>query len=103
VGFVSADGIFTDQVKGGKFYATQLYSPEWSGFLFAQLASDLATGKTVPKATKIDAFLVTPKNATCSLKMINDMKAHMRTFPFGPSLQTIAKTKYNCPVLDTNL
>jgi hypothetical protein len=31
------------------------------------------------------------------------MKAHMRTFPFGPSLQTIAKTKYNCPVLDTNL
>jgi ribose transport system substrate-binding protein len=103
VGFVSADGIFTDDVKSGKFFATQLYSPEWSGFLFAQLASDLATGESVPKATNIDAFLVTPQNVTCSLKMINDMKTHMRTFPFGPSLQTIAKTKYNCPVLDSNL
>jgi ribose transport system substrate-binding protein len=103
VGFVSADGIFTDQVKSGKFFATQLYSPEWSGFLFAQLASDLAAGKKVPKATMIDAFLVTPENATCSLKMINDMKAHMRTFPFGPSLQTIARTKYNCAVLDSNM
>jgi ribose transport system substrate-binding protein len=103
VGFVSADGIFTDQVKSGKFFATQLYSPEWSGFLFAQLADDLAVGKRTPKATKIDAFLVTPANVTCSLKMINDMKSHMRTFPFGPSLQTIAKTKYHCPVLDSNM
>jgi ribose transport system substrate-binding protein len=103
VGFVSADGIFTDQVKNGKFFATQLYSPEWSGFLFAQLAYNLAAGKTVPKVTKINAFLVTPKNVKCSLKMINDMKSHMRTFPFGPSLQGIAKTKYNCPVLDSNM
>jgi ribose transport system substrate-binding protein len=103
VGFVSADGIFTDQVKSGKFFATQLYSPEWSGYLFAQLASNLATGKAVPKVTKIDAFLVTPKNATCSLKMINDMKSKIRTFPFGPSLQAIAKTKYRCSVLDANM
>jgi ribose transport system substrate-binding protein len=103
VGFVSADGIFTDQVKAGKFFATQLYSPEWSGFLFAQLAYNLAAGKAVPQVTKINAFLVTPQNVKCSLKMINDMKAHMRTFPFGPSLQAIAKTKYHCPVLDSNM
>ena len=103
VGFVSADGIFANQVKDGKFFATQLYSPEWSGFLFAQLAYNLAAGKAVPKVTKINAFLVTPQNATCSLKMINDMKSHMRTFPFGPSLQAIAKTKYHCPVLDSNM
>jgi ribose transport system substrate-binding protein len=103
VGFVSADGIFTDQVKSGKFFATQLYSPEWSGYLYAQLAYDLAAGKAVPKVTSINAFLVTPKNAVCALKMVNDMKAHMRTFPFGPSLQVIAKTKYNCPVLDAGM
>jgi ribose transport system substrate-binding protein len=103
VGFVSADGIFANQVKGGKFFATQLYSPEWSGYLFAQLASNLAFGKPNPKVTKINAFLVTPQNAACSLKMINDMKGHMRTFPFGPSLQAIAKTKYHCAVLDANM
>jgi ribose transport system substrate-binding protein len=103
VGFVSADGIFTDQVKKGKFFATQLYSPEWSGYLFAQLASNLAVGKSVPRVTKINAFLVTPKNAACSLKMINDMKRKIRTFPFGPSLQGIAQTKYHCPVLDSKM
>jgi ribose transport system substrate-binding protein len=103
VGFVSADGIFTDQVKSGKFFATQLYSPEWSGYLFAQLAANLATSKKVAKTTKINAFLVTSKNATCALKMINDMKSKIRTFPFGPSLQAIAKTKYHCPVLDANM
>src|SRR3954468_62976 len=103
VGFVSADGIFTDQVKSGKFFATQLYSPEWSGFLFAQLASNLAHGKKVAKVTNIDAFLVTPKNATCSLKMINDMKKKIRRFPFAPSLQQIAQSKYHCAVLDAKL
>ena len=103
VGFVSADGIFTDQVKAGKFFATQLYSPEWSGFLFAKLASDMAHNRKIPGVTKINAFLITPKNATCALRMINDMKSKIRTFPFGPSLQATAKTKYHCAVLDANL
>jgi len=103
VGFVSADGIFADQVKGGKFFATQLYSPEWSGYLFAKLAGDLAHAKKVPAVTKINAFLITPKNAPCALKMVNDMKSKIKTFPFGPSLQTIAKSKYHCAVLDATM
>ena len=103
VGFISADGIFASEVNGGKIFATQLYSPEWSGYLFAKLAYDLAVGKKTPKVTKINAFLITPKNAACALRMINDMKVKIRTFPFGPSLQQIAKAKYHCPVLDSNM
>jgi ABC-type sugar transport system substrate-binding protein len=103
VGFVSADGIFADQVKSGKFFATQLYSPEWSGYLFAKLAHDVAIGKKTPKTTKINAFLIEPRNATCALRMINDMKKKMRVFPFGPSLQQTARGKYHCQVLDAKM
>jgi ABC-type sugar transport system substrate-binding protein len=103
VGFVSADGIFASDVKSGKFFATQLYSPQWSGYLYAQLADDLAINKKIPKVTTIDAFLIEPSNATCALKMINDMTTKIKTFPFGPSLQAIAQTRYHCKALDKNM
>jgi ribose transport system substrate-binding protein len=103
VAFVSVDGIFADQVAKGKLFATELYSPEWSGYLYAKLAFDVASGKKTPKTTTIDSFLVTPENATCALKMINDMKAKLKTFPFGPSLQATASKTYHCKVLDKNM
>jgi ribose transport system substrate-binding protein len=103
VGFVSVDGIFANQVKAGKFFATELYSPQWSGYLYAQLADDLAINKKIPSVTKIDSFLVTPENSTCALKMVNDMTNHLKTFPFAGSLQTIASQKYHCKVLDANM
>jgi ribose transport system substrate-binding protein len=103
VAFVSVDGIFADQVQKGKLFATELYSPEWSGYLYAKLAHDVALGKKMPKTTTIDSFLVTPENAACSLKMINDMKSKMKTFPFGPSLQLTASKTYHCKVLDKNM
>jgi hypothetical protein len=63
----------------------------------------VALGKKMPKTTTIDSFLVTPENAACSLKMINDMKSKMKTFPFGPSLQLTASKTYHCKVLDKNM
>ena len=67
------------------------------------MADDLATNKKTPSVTKIDSFLVTPENATCALKMVNDMTNHLKTFPFGSSLQKIASGKYHCKVLDANM
>lgn len=101
--FIAADGIFADEVKKGKLWATQLYSPEWSGYLFAKIANDVARGNKFKRNNVIDAFLITPVNADCSLRMINDMKKKLRTFPFGPSLQATAKKSYRCQVLDSNM
>lgn len=103
VAFIAADGIFADEVQKGRLFATQLYSPEWSGYLFAKLAYDVAKGKAHKATTTIDAFLITPQNAPCALRMINDMKKKIKTFPFGPSLQATASQKYHCKVLDSNM
>ena len=35
--------------------------------------------------------------------MADDMQIKLKTFPFVGSLQTIAKTKYNCAVVDANM
>ena len=51
----------------------------------------------------VDSMLVTPVNAACVTKMANDMQNKLKTFPFVGSLQTIAKTKYNCTVVDAKL
>lgn len=97
VGIVSADGFYAAQVKTGGFFATQLYSPQWSGYDWTALAYRLATGKMIPKVTSVDAYLIEPKNAACALKMINAMTAHYRTFPWGGTLQQIASRDYHCP------
>ena len=47
--FVSVDGIFTDEVVKGRLYSTELYSPEWSGYAFAELANAVATKATSPR------------------------------------------------------
>jgi ribose transport system substrate-binding protein len=100
IAFVSVDGIFLNEVGKGRLYATELYSPYWTGYAFSKFAVDLAKGKATKKLNMVDSMLVTPKNASCVTKMATDMQTKLKTFPFVGSLQTIASTKYHCSVLD---
>jgi len=101
--FVSVDGIFADQVAKGRLFATELYSPEWSGYLFAQIADAVAKGKPYKKTTLLDSLLVTPTNAACIVRMTKDMTTKTRTFPFGGTMQQIARQRYHCKVLDATM
>src|SRR5438874_356059 len=86
-------GIFLNEVGKGRLYATELYSPYWTGYAFSKFAVDLAKGQKVKKLNMVDSMLVTPKNASCVTKMATDMQTKLKTFPFVGSLQTIARTK----------
>jgi ABC-type sugar transport system substrate-binding protein len=98
--FVSVDGIFLNEVVKGRLFATELYSPYWTGYAFADVAYKMAKGQTVPKNNIVKSLLVTPKNAKCVTRMATDMEKKLATFPFVGSLQKIATTKYKCAVLD---
>jgi ribose transport system substrate-binding protein len=102
IAFVSVDGIFLNEVVTGRLFATELYSPYWTGYAFSKVALDMAKGKAVKKLNTVDSLLVTPKNAACVTKMATDMQKKLQTFPFIGSLQTIARTKYHCAVLDAS-
>ena len=99
--FVSVDGIFTDEVVKGRLYSTELYSPEWSGYAFAELANAVATKADFPKETDLHALLVTPENAACVAAMEGEMAANPATFAFSGSLQDIAAAR-GCKVLDAS-
>ncbi len=103
--FVSVDGFFLNEVVAGRLFASELYSPQWSAYKFAQLAYSLATHKPTPKVTYINSMLVTNKNAVCVNRMQNDMIKHLTTFPFtaAPTMQGIASKVYHCQVLDSNM
>jgi len=101
--FVSVDGIFLNEVEKGRLFSTELYSPYWTGYAFSKFAVALAKGAKVSTSNMVDSMLVTPVNAACVTKMANDMQSKLKTFPFVGSLQTIAKTKYNCTVVDAKL
>jgi len=100
--FVSVDGIFLNEVVKGRLFATELYSPYWTGYAFAKVAFEMAQGKTPPKVNTVKSLLVTPKNAACVNKMATEMQTKLKTFPFVGSLQKIASSKYHCAVLDAN-
>jgi ribose transport system substrate-binding protein len=100
IAFVSVDGIFLNEVVKGRLFATELYSPYWTGYAFSKFAAEMAKGQSVKKLNMVDSMLVTPKNATCVNKMASDMQTKLKTFPFVGSLQTIASTKYHCAVVD---
>jgi ribose transport system substrate-binding protein len=100
--FVSVDGIFLNDVVKGSLFASELYSPYWTGYAFAKLAYEMAQGKSLPKLNTVKSLLVTPKNAKCVDKMATDMQTKLKTFPFVGSLQQIASSKYHCQVLDAN-
>jgi ribose transport system substrate-binding protein len=102
IAFVSVDGIFLNEVVKGRLFATELYSPYWTGYAFSKIAFDMAKGRNVPKLNTVKSLLVTPKNAKCVTKMATDMEKKLKTFPFVGSLQTIARSKYHCAVLDAN-
>ena len=63
--FVSVDGIFSNEVVDGRMWATAPYSPEWSGFKFAELANAVASGGDYEPENVINSMLVTPENAEC--------------------------------------
>jgi ABC-type sugar transport system substrate-binding protein len=96
--FVAVDGFFVEDVPAGKLYATQLYSPQWSGFKFAEIAYDAATGGTPAAETFLQALLVTPENGACVAEMQAEMAADPANFPFEGSLADIA-TARGCSVV----
>lgn len=99
--FVAVDGIFVDEVVNGRLWATQLYSPQWSGFAFADLAYKVATGGDYEKTTYLDALLVTPENAECVAAMQADMAADPASFPFEGSLADIAAAR-GCAIVSVD-
>jgi ABC-type sugar transport system substrate-binding protein len=102
IAFTSVDGIFLDNVVKGDLFATELYSPYWTGYAFSTYALKLAKGQTVKKSNTVKSLLVTPANAKCVTKMATQMQTKLKTFPFVGSLQKIASSKYHCKVLDAN-
>lgn len=100
---VSVDGIFLDEVVKGRLFSTELYSPYWTGYEYAQLAYKIVTHKPYKKNNVIDSLLVTPANAACVERMENDMQNKLKTFPFGGTLQQIARQKYHCKVVDAGM
>jgi ribose transport system substrate-binding protein len=96
--FVAVDGIFVNEVVDGRLYATQLYSPEWSGYKFAEVANAAATGGAPAAETYLDALLVTPENAECVAGMTGEMTDDLANFPFDGTLAEIAEAK-GCTVV----
>ena len=98
--FVSVDGIFSNEVVDGRMWATAPYSPEWSGFKFAELAYAVASGGEYEPENVINSMLVTPENAECVVGMTTEMSEDLDNFPFEGTLQEIAADEYGCTVLD---
>jgi ribose transport system substrate-binding protein len=98
--FVSVDGIFTNEVVDGRMFATAPYSPEWSGFKFAELAFAVASGAEFEPENVINSMLVTPENAECVVEMTTAMTDDLTNFPFEGTLQEIAEESFGCTVLD---
>jgi ribose transport system substrate-binding protein len=98
--FVSVDGIFTNEVVDGRMFATAPYSPEWSGFQFAELAHAVASGGEFEPENVINSMLVTPENAECVVEMTTAMTEDLDNFPFEGTLQEIAADPFGCTVLD---
>jgi ribose transport system substrate-binding protein len=98
--FISVDGIFANEVVDGRMWATAPYSPEWSGFKFAELAYAVASGGAFEPENVINSMLVTPENAECVVEMTTAMTEDLTDFPFEGTLQEIAENEYDCTVLD---
>lgn len=98
--FVSVDGIFASEVVDGRMFATAPYSPEWSGFKFAELAYAVASGAEFEPENVINSMLVTPENAECVVEMTTAMTDDLTNFPFEGTLQEIAGDSFGCTVLD---
>ena len=97
--FVAVDGFFVRGRAGRQLYATQLYSPQWSGFKFAEIANAAATGGDARSrdlsSTRCSSR---PRTATCVAEMQAEMAADPANFPFEGSLADIA-TARGCAVV----
>ena len=101
--FISVDGFFLNDDVNGTLYADEMYSPQWSAYVFGEDAFNIVEHKAYQKNQLLSSLLVTSANAACALKMQNQMANHMSTFDFsaGPTLQSVA-AHYGCKVLDAN-
>jgi ribose transport system substrate-binding protein len=99
IAFVSVDGFYAEEVARKRLFATELYSPYWTGYNYAKLAAQILAGKRVKRTTVFDSLLVTPANAACVSRMTGSMKKGLRSFDFDRTLQQIARA-YGCEVLD---
>jgi ABC-type sugar transport system substrate-binding protein len=99
VAFVSIDGFHADEVARRRLSATDLYSPYWTGYNYARLASEIVAGKRFEKTTVVNSLLVTPANAACVSRITGYMRKNLATFDFDRTLQQIARA-YRCEVLD---
>ena len=102
VAFVSVDGVLLDEVVKGRLFSTQLYSPYWTGYTYAKLAYEVATGKRKGSWIPLKSLLVTPDNARCVAKMAGLMQKAISGFQFEKTLQQTAEG-YSCMVFDANM
>ena len=87
----------------GTLFSTEMYSPQWSGYVFDELGVRIALHESFPKVTLLKSLFVDNENAACLYKMQTDMAAHVATFDFtaAPTQQGLA-AKFGCKVLDAN-
>jgi ribose transport system substrate-binding protein len=101
IAFFSSDGFSPREVVEGRLFSTALYSPYWTGFRYAELAYELATGRTPETKVLLASLLVTPSNAACIARLAIDMQKNLGTFQFDGTLREIA-AYYGCKILDTS-
>jgi ABC-type sugar transport system substrate-binding protein len=101
--FISVDGFFLNDDVNGTLYSDEMYSPQWSAYVYGEDAYNIVEHKSYQKNEQLNSLLVTSANAACALKMQNAMASSMATFDFtaGPTLQDVA-AHYGCKVLDAN-
>ena len=101
--FVSVDGFFLNDDVNGTLFSDEMYSPQWSAYVYGEDAYAIVTHKSYQKNELLKSLLVTSANAACALRMQNAMANSMATFDFtaGPTLQAVA-AHYGCKVLDAN-
>ncbi len=89
--FVSVDGddFALQDIKEGKMSSTVMLSPEYSGFWKAWVTYKIAMGEQVPPSTLIKGTLITKDNVDAGIKLTNDIKNNITTFPFEKPLDEI--------------
>jgi ribose transport system substrate-binding protein len=101
--FVSVDGFFLNDDVNGTLFSDEMYSPQWSAYVYGEDAYSIVKHRAYQKNTLLKSLLVTSVNAACALRMQTAMANSMASFDFtaGPTLQAVA-SHYGCKVLDAN-
>lgn len=76
-------------IKEGKMSSTILLGQQYSGFWKAWIPYQIAMGQKVDAEVFINGTLVNTDNVDASLKLVEDMKNNIQTFPFEKQLTEI--------------